>query len=66
MEKKPVKTLIITEIVKYLRETPAAASPIAWWMVIARLSEAYGDELIDRAMRQYGRELRQEQQHHTG
>jgi hypothetical protein len=64
---------VIEAIAEVMRESRAAALTSAWPLIVDRLREIYGRELVDRAVQRYMRALRQENRllerqlkHHRG
>jgi hypothetical protein len=56
----PTDKDIVASIADFTRQCRVAALPCAWRIIVARLRDAYGRRLVDRALRQYERGLRQE------
>jgi hypothetical protein len=51
---------IVASLAEYFRDAHAAARPHAFRIIVSLLAERYGRRLVDRALVEYGREMRRE------
>jgi hypothetical protein len=58
---KPDAGTIVDALVEHFSDGCAAARPLAFRIVVARLRDRYGAKVVDRALREYERALRQHQ-----